>query len=171
MKNWCPQLAWKFNEVISPKIWIKSKSMKINDVFDRFTPKAYSTAISNIIFPLYQLKVPKQLTWKYPIWLKIEIFWVSSLSTKCLYKWKILLIIAAFQALDVKRKNTSLIFICFDLFWLDSNLRRIRFIELSSELGTPILDRFQKNFGFCVFSIRSFKFLGRRMVSFRWRTV
>ena len=62
--------------------------------------------------------------------------------------------------------NTSLIFICFDLFWFDSNLRRICSIELLSELGTPILERFQKNFGFCVFAIRSFKFLGRR-----WRTV
>ena len=29
----------------------------------------------------------------------------------------------------------SLIFIFFDLFWFDSNLRRIRFIELSSEKG------------------------------------
>ena len=64
-----------------------------------------------------------------------------------------------------------MIFICFDLFWFDSNLRRIRFIELSSGLGTPILDRFQKNLVFVFFSIRSFKFLGRRMVSFRWRTV
>ena len=33
------------------------------------------------------------------------------------------------------------------------------------------MDRFQKKFGFCVFSIRSFKFLGKRMVSFRWMTV
>ena len=37
--------------------------------------------------------------------------------------------------------------------------------------GAQILDRFQKKFGFFVFSIRSFKFLGRRMVSFGWRTV
>ena len=51
-----------------------------------------------------------------------------------------------------------MIFICFDLFWFDSNLRRIRFIELSSELDAPILDQFQKKFGFCDFSIRSFKF-------------
>ena len=35
----------------------------------------------------------------------------------------------------------------------------------------PILDRFQKNFGFCLFSIRSFKFWVRRMVSFRRMTV
>ena len=65
----------------------------------------------------------------------------------------------------------SLIFICFDLFWFNSNLRRIRFIELSSERDTPILDQFQFFFGFCVFSIRSFKFWVRRMVFFRWRTV
>ena len=37
--------------------------------------------------------------------------------------------------------------------------------------GAPILDWFQKKFGFCVFSIRPFKFWGRRMVSFQWRTV
>ena len=57
------------------------------------------------------------------------------------------------------------------MFWFDSNLRRIRFIELSSELEAPILDRFQIFFWFCVFSIRSFKFWLRHMVSFRWRTV
>ena len=33
----------------------KSKQMKINDVFDRFTSKAYSAAILNRTFHLYQL--------------------------------------------------------------------------------------------------------------------
>ena len=33
VKNWCGQLTWKLNEAISLKIWIKSKQMKINDVF------------------------------------------------------------------------------------------------------------------------------------------
>ena len=33
----------------------KSKQMKINDVFDRFTSKAYSAAILSKIFHLYQL--------------------------------------------------------------------------------------------------------------------
>ena len=51
-----------------------------------------------------------------------------------------------------------MIFICFHLFWLDSNLPRNCFIELSSELGWPILERGQKNFGFWNFWIRSFKF-------------
>ena len=64
-----------------------------------------------------------------------------------------------------------MIFICFDLFWFDSNLRRIRFIELSNELAAPILNRFQNFFGFCVFYISSFKFWVRRLVSLRWRTV
>ena len=45
VKNWCPQLTWKLNEAVSLKIWIeseqiKSKQMKINDVFDHFTSKA-----------------------------------------------------------------------------------------------------------------------------------
>ena len=40
----------------------KSKQMKINDVFDYFTSKAYSVAILSVNFHLYQLKVPKQLT-------------------------------------------------------------------------------------------------------------
>ena len=31
--------------------------------------------------------------------------------------------------------------ICSDLFWLESNLRRNRFVELSSDLDAPILDR------------------------------
>ena len=59
----------------------------------------------------------------------------------------------------------SLIFICYQLFWFDLNLRRNFFIEPSSELGAPILDRGKKN-RFRDFSIRSFKFLGRRLVSF-----
>ena len=66
-----------------------------------------------------------------------------------------------------------MIFICFHFFLIrfDSNLQRICFIELSNELVAPILDRFQKIFGFCVFSIRSFKFWVRRMVSFQYSTV
>ena len=66
------------NEAISPKIWIESKQMKNKwktmTFFYRFTSKAYSAAILSINFDLYQLKVPKQLTRKYPIWLKIELF-------------------------------------------------------------------------------------------------
>ena len=61
----------------------------------------------------------------------------------------------------------SLIFICFDFSLFNSNLRRNHFIELSKELGAPILDRGQKNFQFGHFSIWSFKFLDRRLVSFR----
>ena len=57
------------------------------------------------------------------------------------------------------------------MFWFDSNLRRNPFIKLSSELAAPILDRFKKKFVFCIFSIRSFKFWVRRLVSFRSRTV
>ena len=30
VKNWCPQLTWKLNEAISPKIWIESKQIKTN---------------------------------------------------------------------------------------------------------------------------------------------
>ena len=52
----------------------------------------------------------------------------------------------------------------FHLFWFHSNLRRNRFIELSSELGAPILDRGQQNFRFWYFSIRWF--FCRRLVSF-----
>ena len=37
----------------------RSKQMKINDVFYRFTSKPYSAAILSKIFHLYQLKVPK----------------------------------------------------------------------------------------------------------------
>ena len=40
VKNWCGQLTWKLNEAISSKVWIKSKQIKINDVFDFFTSKA-----------------------------------------------------------------------------------------------------------------------------------
>ena len=43
-KNWCPQLIWKLNEAISPKILISSKQMKIDDVFYRFISKAHSAA-------------------------------------------------------------------------------------------------------------------------------
>ena len=59
----------------------KSEQMKINDNFFRFISKAYSTstAILNKKMCLYQLKVPKQLTWKYHILLKIDNFWVSCL--------------------------------------------------------------------------------------------
>ena len=64
-----------------------------------------------------------------------------------------------------------MIFICFDLFWFDWILRRNCFIELSSELSAPVLDRLKKKIGFCVFSIRYFKFWVRRLVSFRWWTV
>ena len=47
-----------------------------------------------------------------------------------------------------------MIFICFDLFWFDSNLRRIRFIELSSELDAPILETdFKKNLDFVFFQL------------------
>ena len=53
--------------------------------------------------------------------------------------------IAPEYALDVKRSKTSLIFICFDLSQI---FGRNRFIELSSELNAPILDRGQKFFGF-----------------------
>ena len=62
VKNWWPQLTWKLNEAISLKIWFESKEMKINDIFYRFTSKAYSAAILSINFHLYQLKVPKKLT-------------------------------------------------------------------------------------------------------------
>ena len=45
VQNWCVTLTWKLNEANSWKIWIKSnqnksKQMKINDVFYRFTSKA-----------------------------------------------------------------------------------------------------------------------------------
>ena len=72
VKNWCPQLSWKLNEAIFPKIWIKSKQMKIIDVFNRFTSKAYSATKLCKKFHFYQLKVPKQLTWKFSV--KSDIF-------------------------------------------------------------------------------------------------
>ena len=53
----------------------------------------------------------------------------------------------------------------FIFFWFNSNLWKNYFIELSSELGAPILEQGQKNFW--DFSIRSFKFLDSRLVSFR----
>ena len=63
-----PHYHWKpsvdcLNEAISPKIWIKSKLMKINDIYLKnndiycFTFKAYCEAILSINFSLYQLKV------------------------------------------------------------------------------------------------------------------
>ena len=55
VKNWCGQLTEKLNEAISLKILIESKQMKIYDVFDCFTSKAYSAAILSRIFHLYQL--------------------------------------------------------------------------------------------------------------------
>ena len=39
----------------------------------------------------------------------------------------------------------------FYLLWLNSNLQRNRFIELSSELGAPILDRCKRKIDFGVF--------------------
>ena len=95
VKNWCPQLTWKLNEVISPKIWIKSKQMKTNDFSYCFTSKAYSAVILSINFHLYLHKLPKQPTWKYHILLKIENFWVRCLGTLSWYKWKFILSIAA----------------------------------------------------------------------------
>ena len=46
-----------------------------------------------------------------------------------------------------------MIFICFDLFWFQSDLHGNRFIELSSELDAPILDRGQKNLDFRIFPL------------------
>ena len=40
----------------------KSKQIKINDIFYRFTSKAYSAAILSMNYHLYQLKIPKELT-------------------------------------------------------------------------------------------------------------
>ena len=34
VQNWCSELTWKLNEANSSKIWIESKQIKINDVFD-----------------------------------------------------------------------------------------------------------------------------------------
>ena len=64
------------------------------------------------------------VAWKYHIWLKICNFLVSSLCTESCDNWTFLLKIASVYALDVKRSKTSLIYICFDLFWFDSNPRR-----------------------------------------------
>ena len=50
------------------------KQMKINDIFDRFTSKAYSAAILSKFFHLYQLKVPKQLTKKFSIFSQMGYF-------------------------------------------------------------------------------------------------
>ena len=36
VKNWCPQLTWTLNEAISPKIWIESKQIRINENQWRF---------------------------------------------------------------------------------------------------------------------------------------
>ena len=60
-----------------------------------------------------------------------------------------------------------MIFICFNVFWFNSNLWINRFIELSSELGAPIIDWGQNFFRFGDFPIRSFKFMDRSLVSFR----
>ena len=46
-----------------------------------------------------------------------------------------------------------LIFICFDLFLFESNLRRNRFIVLSSELDAQILDRGKKKLYFRIFPL------------------
>ena len=40
VQNLCPFLTWKLYEANSSKIWIESKQMKINDVFDCFTCNA-----------------------------------------------------------------------------------------------------------------------------------
>ena len=48
------------------------KKMKINDVFYRFTSKAYSAAILSINFHLDQIKVPKKLTQKFSIFSEIS---------------------------------------------------------------------------------------------------
>ena len=50
--------------------------MKINDVFDYFTSKAYSVATLSRHFHFYQLKVPIQLTEKLPIFSKRSTVWV-----------------------------------------------------------------------------------------------
>ena len=40
VKNLCVEHAWKLYEANSSKIWIESKQMKINDIFDHVTSKA-----------------------------------------------------------------------------------------------------------------------------------
>ena len=52
----------------------KSKQMKINDIFDYFTSKAYSSATLSRNFHFYQLRVPKQLTKNYQFSVKCDIF-------------------------------------------------------------------------------------------------
>ena len=59
----------------------KSKQMKNNDVFHCFTSKAYFAAILIRMFYFYQLKVPKQLTWKFSIFSKTWYFHVNCLGT------------------------------------------------------------------------------------------
>ena len=61
---------------------MKSKQMKINDVFYHFKSKAYSAAILGINFDLYQLKVSKQLTLKYHILVKIENLRILSIAVE-----------------------------------------------------------------------------------------
>ena len=55
---------WKLNEAIASKIWIKSKQMKINDVFDLFSSKAWNTAILSRIFHLPYSRENKQCLFK-----------------------------------------------------------------------------------------------------------
>ena len=107
----------------------------------------------------------------FEFWVKLDILKSAVWALKVDINKKISLNIAAFYALDVKLSRTSLIFICFDLLWFMSNPWRFRFMQLSSELAAPILDRFQKKNSDLCFSIRSFKFWVRHMVSFRCRTV
>ena len=79
--------------------------------------------------------------------------------------------------MNIKCPNSWLKYSLFSVKWdiFESAVLALKVdtneIELSSELSLPILDRFQKRFGFCVFSFRSLKFWVRCMVSFRWRTV
>ena len=89
VKNWCPQLTWKLNEAVSSKIWIQSKQMKINDVFDYFTSKAYSAATLSRTFHFYQLKVTKQLTQKLSFFSKMWYFQLScSFHKRCYEKFQ-----------------------------------------------------------------------------------
>ena len=118
--------------------------MKINDVIDRFTSKAYSAVTLSRNFHFYQLKVPKQLTQKLSIFGKMWYFQVSCLGTLSWY--------SSLRCKTIKRAiDFDLFLFCFDLFWFESNLRRIHFIELSSELEAPILDRFKKKMDFVFF--------------------
>ena len=101
----------------------------------------------SINFDLNQLKVPKQLTQKFSIFSKMWYFWGSCLGTLSWYECS--------SGIGFRCKTIKNV-IDFYLFWFNLNLQRNCFIELSSELAAPILDRFKKNFGFCVFSIWSF---------------